>query len=60
MELLKTLWTTIGEAGHIALYNVGITLVALLITKIPGPVGVILKKLIDALSANLEHKPPSA
>ena len=55
MEILSNLWVSLGSAGHIAVYMAGMSLLALVAGKIPGPVGIWLKKIVDVLSANLKH-----
>jgi hypothetical protein len=56
MEILSKLWVDLGAAGHIAIYMTVMSLLAMIVQKIPGPLGVWLKKIVDVLSANLQHK----
>ena len=59
-EALVKLWADLGSVGHIAVYTAVMSLASVLVVKIPGKLGEVLKQLVDIFSANLSHKQPPA
>ena len=56
IEILSNFWTQLGTVGQVELYAAVMSLLSVLVAKIPGPIGSVLKKIVDVLSANIAHK----
>lgn len=57
MAALQALWNSLGDVGHIAIYNMFGSLLSVLVLKIPGVGPWVKANILDVLLANLQHPP---
>jgi hypothetical protein len=56
LAILSGIWTGLGTAGQTVVILGFMSFLSFIASKIPGPIGVFAKKLVDFFSANLAHK----
>jgi hypothetical protein len=56
LEILSGIWGGLGTAGQTVVIMGLMSILSMLVSKIPGPIGALAKKLVDFFSANLSHK----